>query len=563
MAVRSLGDTARLVLDNCGPSARPSSVAEIIQIYHEDIPPLPPLKDTKYRNLSRKPLLLDTHRVYKANNMYSSATVYKCDKKNYPNRHDSLLDSPFGCYFHPKAQESLSPFVAYDRGSPETILDNCCSSSSSSSACSSVSQRQSLLPPFPQESLLSSLGILHRQSLCPPSQCPLPTTTSDQPKRMPAFEPSSKRSITPLELEQLRHAPLPARLDNHCRTPSTTSGLDLNHIDTIGTSSHLTSTSATFSTLESTMSSLTTSQPPSLSMTSGLGFSAPRSDSSTRQTRRKTHKPPSINQAGSIPSNLQRRDFSPPLDTQPNSPLGANFDFGLPSQDFVTRRQSHVPVTADASVSTPPLPSGCTTSLGTPTSQSSIQPLLTSFQDQSIETSAFDSDSDNEGRSSHAKTLYKKVSRPLLGPSRTRAEILPSAGTRSNAKGASISKRISKQDISAPALCSSHSSTDPDGCGITMVRLSTSSIASPTDTGPSGTTTAPATLRKILSNKEAATGNSKRTSDTSDTTEKSSTSTQTTNSRVGGGVPGRRRNTTSSERVRSWFSRVFTKRNTL
>ena len=562
MAVRSPGDTARPALDGHGPSVRPSSVAEIIQIYHEDIPPLPPLKDTKYKNLCRQPLLLDTLCVFKASSMYSSATGYKLDKNNSPNRHDSLLDSPFGCYFHPKVQESLSPFVGFDLGFPETLLDTCCSSSSSNSSCSSVSQRQSLLPPFPQESLLSSVKILHGQSFYPPSPCPLPPSLSGQPKRVPAFESSSKRSITPLELEQLRHVPLPARLHHQCRTPSTTLRRDLNHIDPIRTSSHLTSTSATLCTLDSTMSSLTASQTPSLSMT-GLGFSAPTRNGSTRQRRRETHIPPSLIQPGSIPSTLHRHDIAPPLDTKSNSPIGANFDFGLPSQDFVTRRQSHVLATADASVSTPPLPSGFTTSVGTPTSQSSIQPLLTSFQEQSIETSAFDSDSDKEGRSSHAKTLYKKVSRPLLGPSRMRAEALPSASTGNTAKGASISKRISKQDIKVPALCSSHASNDPAGCGTTMVRLSTSSIASPTDTRPFGTTTAPAALRKISSNKDPAGANSKRTFDTSNATEKSSTSSQTTNSRAGGSVAGRRRNTSSSEKVRSWFSRVFAKRNTL
>jgi hypothetical protein len=560
--VRSVEDTARQASDDHSPFARPSLVAEIIQIYYKNIPPSSHLKETKYGNLSHQPLLLDTLCVFKASSMYSSATVYKCDKNNSPNRHDSLLDSPFRYYFDPKLQESLPSSLAFDREFRETLPDTCCSSSSSISSCSSVSQRQSLLPPFPQESLLSSVKILHGQSFYPPSPGQLTASTSDQHKKVAAFESSSKRSITPLELEQLRLVPLPARPHHHRRIPSTRLGRDLNYIDAIGTSSHLTSASATLSTLDSTMSSLTDSRTPNLPTTSGLGLSAPTKNGSKRQRRHEAHKPPSNIQPRPIPSALDRRDISPPLNNKSNSPVGADFDFGLPSQDFTTRCQSDVPANA-ASVSTPPLPSGYTTSMATPTSQSSIQPLLTSFQDQPIETSAFDTDSDDEGRSSHAKTLYKKVSRPLLGPSRTRAETLPSANTRNNAKGASISKRISKQDIRAPALCPSHISNDPTSCGITTVRLSTSSVASPTDTGPSGTISAPATLSKTLPSKESATGNSKRTSDTSDTMERSGTLDLTKDSSVGGSVPGRRRNTSSSGKVRSWLSRVFTKRNTL
>jgi hypothetical protein len=563
MAVRSLRDTARPALDNHGPFARPSSVAETILIYHEDIPPLPPLKDAKYWNISRQPPSFASLCVFKNNNMCSSTTIYKCDKNYYPSRHDSLLDSPLGCYSHPKVKESLSPFVALDSESPGARLDTYCSSRSSSLTCSAVAQRQTLLPPFPRESLSSSGEIVDGQSLYPSTPWPLAARPGDPPMWMPAFESPSKRGITPLELERLRHAPLPARLYNRCRTTSPTSGLDLSHTGTIVSSSPLTSTGATLSTLDSTMSSLTTSQTPSLPTTSALSFSALTRNDSRRQRRRKIHKPANIIPPGSLPTTLHRRDISLPLDTQSTSPIEPNFDLGLPSHDFMTGRQSPIPPTADASVSTPPLSSACTASLGTPTSQSSVQPLLSPFQEQPIETSAFDSDTDNERRPSHAKNFYKKVSRPLLKPSRTRAETIPSASTRNHSKGASISKRISKQDIRSPASCSSDTSDDPAGCGITMVRMSTSSTASPIDTRSSGTTIAPATLRKIISNREPPTSKSKRTSDMIDSSEKSSPSSRTTNSHVGGIVTGRRRTTSSSERVRSWFSRVFAKRNTL
>ncbi|KAF7507682.1 hypothetical protein GJ744_010235 [Endocarpon pusillum] len=381
---------------------------------------------------------------------------------------------------------------------------------------------------------------------------------------MPAASAPSKRSITPLELEQLKPSSLPPKLRNHSRAPSHTSGVTLGHDHPCGPSSSSVATSIA-STSHSAMSLLSNSETLSHRPTAYSSFPVPPRTGSMMQRREKLPKAIDIAQPAPLSPTLHGCSISSPLKPKSSSPIGVDFDLGVPSHAVLTRRQSPAPPTTDASVSTPQLTSTYTASTGTPTSASSVQPLLSPFQEQFVETSAFDSDTDDERTSSHARTLYKKVSRPLIKPSsRTRAETLPAVNAPFASKGALLPKRISKQDIKTLGLRCSTTSESGAGSDMASVRISDPSVTSPGAARSIGASSPPATLPKKTSYTDSPTSRSRRMSNTSKASKKSSTSGKPTSSLVGDKENrGRgRRKTSSGGRVRTWFSRVFTKRNT-
>lgn len=500
--------------------------------------------------------------------MYSSAKIYPYGRNIYPDRRDSVLDSSSGCYFSPEIEDSLSHAAASNLGSTVALRDTYCSSTSSNSTFSAASQRQSLLPPLPQKSLSSAMGSVDRQSHNTSQQTRLPAKPlRELPARMPPSEAPSKRSITPLELERLKQSSFSAKLWNHSRGDSHTLGLMLGHDYTCepSLSSDATTITSTSHSAMSSMSSISSFKTRSPQKSAYTPITVPPRNGSMMQRREKLPKPINIVNPNFSSSTLRGRSISSPLKTKTSSSTGTDFDLGLPSHEFLTRRQSPAPPTADASISTPPLTSAYAASTGTPTSASSVQPLLSPFHEQSVESSAFDSDTDDEETSSHARTLYKKVSRPLIKPSsRTRAETLPVANTHIVFKGALLQKRISKQDIKTPGLRFSNTSESGAGSGIASVRISDSSITSPVNARSIGTASQPVTLRQKTSDTDSPTSRSKRMSNMSKASKKSSTSFKTTSSTVGDKENGGRRKTSlSGRRVRSWFSRIFTKRNTL
>ena len=563
MAVRPLRNTVYPDLDSNDITVRSSSLAEPIEIYHEDFPPLHPLKDATYWKISHQASLADALSIFNTNTMYSSATVYRYERAIYPDRRNSVLDSSFGCYLCPEIEDSLSQAVALTHGSTVTLRDTYCSSNSSTSTCSAVSQRQSLLPPLPQKSL-SSMRLVDGQSHNTPRRKQLPATPlSELAARMPASSAPSKRSITPLELEQLKQSSLPPKLRNHSRAPSHTSGVTLGHDHPSGPSMSSVATTIA-STSHSAMSLLSNSETLSHQPTACSSFPVPPGNGSMTQRRERLPKPIDIAQPEPISPTLHGRSISSPLKTKSSLPVGADFDLGLPSHEYLTRRQSPAPPTTDASVSTPQLTSAYTASTGTPASASYVQPLLSPFHEQFVETSAFDSDTDDEGTSSHARTLYEKVSRPLIKPSsRTRAETVPAASAPFASKGTLLQKRISKQNFKSPGLPSSITSESGAGSDVALVRISDPSVTSPVAASSIGASSPPVSLPKKTSYMDSPTSRSRRMSNMSKDSKKSSTSFKTTSSLVGDKENRGRRKTSSGGRVRSWFSRVFAKRNTL
>ncbi len=538
-------------------SPRPNSVAETIQIYPEDVPPPTPLKDAKYTKASQQRSLADSFDVFKANNMYSSKKVYEFET----NRRDSVLDPPLGpfvCYFDPKTEGSVTQLVVLGNDFTEALQDTYCSSTSSGST---VSPRESLLPPLPEKNLSPLRIPVIGQSTHPPPQRPLRISPlCEQALRKPTFGSPSQRSFTPLELEQLRQPPLTAVL-HRSPTPFPTSASTLNYTRPIAPSISSSWTSSTSRTLQSSMSSFSNSETVRPPNTPGSSCSAPTRNRSMIPKRSGTHKPANIVQPEFLSTTVPRQCISLPLETKSNSPVGADFDLGLPSHDFETRRQIPCPPATDAIVLVPNLISACTTTLGTPTSLS-IQPLLSPFQEQPVEISAFDSDSDDEGRCSHGRSIREKLSIPLLKQSRTLAETVPAARTRNTSKGAALPARILKQDIKTPGLRFSNVSEHGTGCGVTTVRSSDSSTASPVALKPSAVASLPATLRKKMSKTKSQSSKSKRTSNTSKASKRSGTSSKTTVALVAGSPFGGKKKVSSGKRLRNWFARIIAMRAT-
>lgn len=554
MAAKSFVDTTLSDLEK-DIAARSSSQAETIPIFHEDVPPPLPLKDARYQKLPHTLVELT------ANNMYSAAKLYEFEKTNNSCRQDSVLDSPFGCWFDPKVEESISQLATCGQDSTEALWDTYCSSESS---LSTSSPRQSLLPPSPHTIPPHLEAPSIRQHPYPPPQRPTPSTPStEQPVPKPIFKSTSnKRSITPVELEHLRQSPLSAKL-RRSHTSSPVSAMSQNCTRSVVPSFSWTSNGDSSSASQSVMSSFSNSDTVSPPPTTNSSFSAPPRDDLVVRNRSKTRKPANIIQPGCLPSTIHGRSISLPVETKSSSPIGADFDLGLPSHDFETRRQSPAPPVTDIIVSTPILTSACTTLLGTPTSASSHQPLPSPFQEQAAEISAFDSDSDDERPQPSGAALRKTISRVVLKTSRTRAETIPATNPRIIAKGASLPKRISKHDIKTPGLRFPDASENAGGCGATMVRISQASTASPVVSRTSGAASPPTALRKKVLKRESLSSRSKRTSSASKDSKRSSTSSKDTAGLIADvSIAGSKRKSSSGNRLRSWIAKVFGRRNT-
>jgi hypothetical protein len=562
MAVQPQDDTILPHLDKNSITPRQSSVSKTFHRYHKDVPPPTPLKDTQFRKGRSQRSLDDTFGVLKTNKMPSFPDFYECEQGINSYRRDSLLDPPFFYNFNRKAEDNISLWVDFDHGSTEALLDSYCSSNSSRST---TSPRQSLLPPLPRLSH-SSQPPVTEQSLRSPSLGPLPRTPSgEQFAPKPALETLSKWSITPLQLEELRQPSRSSGQYQHSRTPSTRSGLTLNSNRLVAPTFSSASTTTTSCSLQSAMTSVSYSDAMSYPTTAGSSkWASPKSGSRMRK-RSKSRKPARLVQPDNFSSTIHGQSVSQPFETKSTSPIGAGFNLNLPSHDFEARRQSPAPPLTDGIASTPILPSPCSTSLGTPTTPSSIQPLLPPFHEQSTETSAFDSDTDDEGLSS-SNPLRKMISNSRL--TRTRAETVPAANSRNISKGASLPKRISKQDIRTPGLPFSNASDNAAaGCGISTVRTSDSSTASPIAFKPSRATSPPTTLRTKTSNRESSPSKSKRASNASKASKRSCTSSNNATAPptvTVGGTAGRERkgSPSSGRRLHNWIVRVLGRRNT-
>ncbi len=562
---------AKQIQDNITPpdlhssstTPQTSSTTTTTPDYYGNVLPLNPLKEEKYWEVSCQRSLDDSFGVLKRNIMPSSGGFYACQQDINSFRRDSLLDPPFYYNFDPKAEDNISLLVDFDHGSTEALLDSYCSSNSSRST---TSPHQSLLPPLPQHLSSSTKFLVSGEGVCPYQQRPLPATPPEEESmQKTAFNTPAKRSFNPLQLESLRQSSRSPTQGFRSQTLSPTARRSPSHTRSVVPLSSPASTTTTSSSLHSAMSSSDTT---SLLTTHGSSSSVPKRNGSAMRKPSKRLKPAKMVQQDGFPCTSHGLTISSPLETKSSSPVVADFNFTLPSHDLRIRRRHPSPPNPDGIVSTPVLASSCSTSLGSPTTPSSIKPLLPPFHEQSLEISAFDSDTDDEGPSQAGRRVHYKASFARLGTSRSRAETVPAANPRTISKGAALSKRISKQDIRTPGLRSSNASDNTAaGSGITTVDTSDSLTPSRVVPKTSRAAIPPTTLRKKMLTQQLSPSRSKRASDESHSSKRSGTSSnkQTASfaTTSGSTAQGERNGSTSSaKKLRNWIARVFGRRNT-
>lgn len=495
--------------------------------------------------------------------MFPSTNFYGSRKKTNQFRRDSVLDPPFEYYFDAEEEDSVCQVLAFGQDSSQALWDTYCPSDSS---CSATSSRQSLLPPLPH-SLSTSVdapvpGKSRARAL--PRRLPATALSRRNPRR-PLLETASKRSITILQLEQLRQSPLPVLLHSG-RKPPYALASNLNHSRPLASSFPSTSTSVNSSTLHSEAPSVSNSRTMTTAVSS---VSAPRRNGWETANRSQSGGPPKILQQECVPSTVQGRAISLPLETKSTSAFGADFDFGLPGHDFESRRPSPSPLPGGTGFSARLPFSTSKVSLATATSPSSPQPYLPASHEGPREMSAFDSDSDEERPSLRRKAISKMVSQPRLKAYRTRARTVPTgavpaANRRIISTGASVKKRISKQDIRTVWQRGCHTPDNGAGCVVSPVSTPDSSSTSPDSSSPAGGYSPLASRLRQKQSKKESPPKSTRTSAASKASNTCGDSKRRIFTPAGGRASEESGEKASSgKNLRSWFMRVFGRRNNM